>query len=209
MRHFGAILGCKMCVFPYVFHYFLRIRVFALKSFPKASWSPICTNLAPQERPRDPQEAPKSAPERPKREPRAAKSGPRAAQERPKSSQERPKSDQERPKSGQERPKGEPELLEFRVSGIYTVDGRNSSLKKKAAPSAARRVVSPTRTSLNNSRYFKSLEGRNFRRKSLGGVTLWAMTAAPPQGLSLSWLSRTPQDRQHTCAHLPLKHWQT
>ncbi len=117
LRRFGAILGCKMCVFPYVFQYFLRIRGFALKSFPKASWSPICTNLgrlkwsrAPQERPRDPQEEPKSAPERPKSDPRAAKSGPRAAQERPKSSQERPKSDQERPKSGQERPKGEPEL---------------------------------------------------------------------------------------------------
>ena len=107
LRHFGAILGCKMCVFPYVFQYFLQIRVFALKSFPKASWSPICTNLgrlkwsrAPQERPRDPQEEPKSAPERPKSDPRAAKSGPRVAQERPKSSQERPKSDPEQPKSG-------------------------------------------------------------------------------------------------------------
>ena len=37
LRRFGAILGCKMCVFPYVFQYFLRIRGFALKSFPKAS----------------------------------------------------------------------------------------------------------------------------------------------------------------------------
>ena len=105
-----------MCVFP-EFQYVLQIRVFAPKSFPTASWSPICTNLgcrkwsrAPQERPRDPQEEPKSAPERPKSDPRAAKSGPRVAQERPKSSQERPKRDQERPKSGQERPKGEPEL---------------------------------------------------------------------------------------------------
>ena len=104
-------------VFPCVSPYFLRIRVFAPTSLPKASWSPICANLgrrkwsrAPQERPRDPQEEPKSAPERPKSDPRAAKSGPRVAQERPKSSQERPKSDQERPKSGQERPKGEPEL---------------------------------------------------------------------------------------------------
>ena len=107
LRHFGAILGCKMCVFPWVFQYFLQIHVFGPKSFPTASWSPICTNLgrlkwprAPQERPRDPQEEPKSAPERPKSDPRAAKSGPRLAQERPKSSQERPKSDPERPKSG-------------------------------------------------------------------------------------------------------------
>ena len=107
MRHFGAILGSKMYVFPDVFQYFLHIRVFAPKSLPKASWSPICANLgrrkwsrAPQERPRDPQEELKSAPERPKKDPRAAKSGPSVAQERPESSQERPKSGQERPKSG-------------------------------------------------------------------------------------------------------------
>ena len=88
-----------MCVFPYVFQYFLKIRIFASTSLPEASWDPICANLGRQKWSRAPQE-------RPKKDPRAAKSGPRVAQERPKSSQERPKSDQERPKSGQETPKG-------------------------------------------------------------------------------------------------------
>ena len=111
LRHFGAILGSKMCVFPYAFQHFLKIRILASTSLPKASWDPRSANLgrqkwsrAPQERPRDPQEELKSAPERPKKDPRAAKSGPSVAQERPESSQERRKSDQERPKSGQEAP---------------------------------------------------------------------------------------------------------
>ena len=56
LGHFGAILGSKMCVFPYVFQYFLCIRVFDPKSFPKASWSPICANLGGQERPKSGQE---------------------------------------------------------------------------------------------------------------------------------------------------------
>ena len=68
LRHFGAILGSKMCGFPYVFQYFLNIRVFAFTSLPKASWSRLKWPRAPQERPRDPQEEPKS-------DPRAAKSG--------------------------------------------------------------------------------------------------------------------------------------
>ena len=70
LGHFGAILGSKMCVFPCVFQYFLCIRVFDPKSFPKASWSPICANLGGQERP-------KSGQETLKRSPRAPQSGPR------------------------------------------------------------------------------------------------------------------------------------
>ena len=98
LRHFGATLGSKMCVFHYVFQYFWKIRVFASTSLPKASWDPKSANLgrqkwsrAPQERPRDPQEELKSAPERPKKDPRAAKSGPSVAQDRHESSPERPK----------------------------------------------------------------------------------------------------------------------
>ena len=78
LRRFGAILGCKMCVFPYVFQYFLRFRGFALRSRPKASWSPSCAHLGRLKRSR---ERPRSGQERPER----PKSGPRAAQERPKS----------------------------------------------------------------------------------------------------------------------------
>ena len=53
---------------------------------------------------------------------------------------------------------------------------------RSAAPSAARRVVKLKRRSLNDSRFFKSLEVRNFRRKSLGGATLRTTTADPSKG---------------------------
>ena len=130
MRHFGAILGSKMCVFPYVFQYFLKIRILASTSLPKASWDPRSANLgrqkwsrAPQERPRDPQEEPKSAPERPKSDPRAAqewpKSGPRAAKSGPRATKSDPRAAKRGPrasqncedglKSGQEGPKTAPD----------------------------------------------------------------------------------------------------
>ena len=41
LRHFGVILGSKMCGFPFVFQYFLLIRIFAPTSLPKVSWSVI------------------------------------------------------------------------------------------------------------------------------------------------------------------------